>query len=474
MKFAAAFLIAALLALSVYRVATGRFTLSRDAPLVSPAPTVVTTKPTRKVLVVVLDGLRADAVELVPSLRDRREHGAVASLEADLPTISAAQYTSLLTGATPQTSGRRGNDALTPVKLDSVPDLVRRAGGRTAVFSDGVDWWWLLFPDAFDAREASLQFQPALELARGGYDFVVVHLCAFDDAGHALGAAHPSYRVGAALQVEWKLAALRAAWGDAGPVLVTSDHGHRDSGGHGGGEPEVTGTFALLDGPGVANDGRAKGRVIDVAPTLAALMGLPAPSGSEGRTLTGLLELGDDERRRIEAADVARIGPLLEQAERRRLGLEAGQDVSRALRGGSALAVLLLVSALVRSQRRAAATGFVAGLGALVLGCAAYFVFIGAVSPSSARGFALLVQYTALIGLIVGVLALLPVMRLREGRSHALLAAAAGSSVLTVWMYTAFGIAAPRVSITSAWAIALPSLAWAGWAGVLAVLLLGT
>src|SRR5213075_1099499 len=76
-----------------------------------------------------------------------------------------------------------------------------------------------------------------------------------------------------------------AAWGDAGPVLVTADHGHVDGGGHGGDEPIVRTTFALARGPGVHDGARAKGRAIDVAPTLSALLGVPAPSTSEGRAL---------------------------------------------------------------------------------------------------------------------------------------------------------------------------------------------
>lgn len=474
MRFATAFLLAALLAISVYRAVNGRFTLNRSEPMVSPAPAAVAGKPSRRLMFVVLDGARADAIPAVPSVLGLLAHGAVAQLEADLPTISAAQYVSLLTGATPQTSGIRGNDGLVAEKLESVADVVRRAGGRAAAYSDCVDWWWELFPSAFDATAGPKGLPAALELAAQPYDFLLVHFCAFDDAGHAFGAADPAYRLGAALQVEAKLAALRRVWGDAGPVLVTSDHGHRDSGGHGGDEPEVTGTFVVLGGDGVAHDGRAKGRAIDVAATAAALMGLQAPSGSEGRTLTALLELAPEERARIESADAARSAALAAEAEQRRAQLEVQEDFWRALRAGSAGAILLLVAALARRQRRAAAIGLFAGLAALALGCAGYRLLVGAVSPSSAKVFGDLVKWTFVLGLASGAVIVLPLARLRRGREHALLAAAAGASPLVVWMYAMYGVWAPRVSITTAWAIALPSLAWSGWAGVLLMLLFAT
>ena len=397
--------------------------------------------------------------------------GAFAELVADLPTISAAQYVSLLAGATPQTSGRRSNDAVTAVGLESVADVVRRSGGRAAVFSDCVGWWPELFPRGFDVAVASDGFEGALQLARGSHDLVLVHLCAFDDAGHALGAASPQYRAGAAWQVEVKLAALLSVWD--GAVLVTSDHGHTDAGGHGGAEPDVARTFAIASGPGVARGARAQGRAIDVAATVAALMGLPPPAGSEGVALLQMLDISGPDRERIAAIDAARASVLREKAEARRVLLEAEADVARALRGASTLAVLLLVAALVRRTRRSALLGFGAGLLALLLACAAYAVVVGPVSPSAARKFGELVVCSALLGLGAALLVVLPLVlrRPREEVPGTVLAAAAGASPLVLWAYTLFGLTAPRVSITSAWAIVLPTLAWACWAGMLVVML---
>lgn len=471
MRLGVALLLLAFLGLALFRSAYGRFTLNRSEPLVDAGAGPVSAKPSRRVLLVVLDGARADVVPAVPALARLARDGAFAELEADLPTISAAQYVSLLAGATPQTSGRRSNDAVTAVGVESVADVVRRSGGSAAVFSDCVDWWPQLFPHAFDAAVASDRFDGALQLARSSHDLVLVHLCAFDDAGHALGAASPQYRIGAASQVELKVAALVSAWD--GAVVVTSDHGHTDSGGHGGAEPEVSRTFAIASGPGVAPFGRAKGRAVDLAATVAALMGLPAPAGSEGVALLPLLELSDSERERIGAADALRAAALREKAERQRLLLEAEADVARALRGASAVAALLLVAALVRRTRRSALIGLLAGLVALSLACAGYFVVVGPVSPSAARKFGELVVSSAVLGLVAAVLVVVPVVlrRPRDEVPGTVLAAAASASPLVLWAYAMFGLTASRVSITSAWAIALPSLAWACWAGMLVVML---
>src|SRR5262249_51460664 len=158
--------------------------------------------------------------------------------------------------------------------------VVRRAGGKTAVFSDCVDWWQHLFPDAFDASGAVTH---PLGLER--YNLTLVHLCAFDNAGHRSGAATDDYRVAAAASGERDLSALLPEWKELGPVVVTADQGHRDAGGHGGDEPEVRTTFALFRG--VQGTAAAEGRAVDMAATLSALLGVPAPASSEGTSLFG-------------------------------------------------------------------------------------------------------------------------------------------------------------------------------------------
>lgn len=438
-----------MLAVAVYRVATGPRWLNRNGPLVSTPqpPEAKPIDPLKRVMLIVLDGMRVDAIPRVPVLKqfDHR-----AELVADLPTISAPQYVALLSGVPPEDSGRRSNEEISASGLDSVPAAVRRAGGKTAGFSDCVDWWWRLFPDAFDHR---VHADPVdAEALRDRQDaFTVVHLCAFDEAGHRSGAASDDYRVDAAARIEREVTALLAAWGDRGPVVVTADHGHRDGGGHGGDEPEVRNTFALFRGVDAAP--LARGRAIDLAPTLSQMLGVQAPVSSEGVSL---------------------LDPASVLSPRRLLASVPSERRDQAVRG----LVVLLAAALCARALKGQKLGLAAGAGALAM-TAMLYLSQYSVSLSADRNYGRLVLAASLIGLgCTAVFALTPawVIARKRGRDHGLrfvLGAAAGASPLALGALAAWGLATPRLWIGPGWSLALPSIANAAWAGSLLPLLVG-
>ena len=66
-------------------------------------------------------------------------------------------------------------------------------------------------------------------------------------------------------------------------VLLTSDHGATDSGGHGGASDVETTAPLYAFGPGIAAGARVNINQIDLAPTLSCLLGLPFPATFLGR-----------------------------------------------------------------------------------------------------------------------------------------------------------------------------------------------
>ncbi len=67
-------------------------------------------------------------------------------------------------------------------------------------------------------------------------------------------------------------------------MIITSDHGHTDEGGHGGLEKEVVEVKAIFAGKGVAAGKTLQDCTqLDLAPTIAAVLGLPFSGHMEGQ-----------------------------------------------------------------------------------------------------------------------------------------------------------------------------------------------
>lgn len=468
----------AIAAVAGYRVWIGRFTLNLDAPIVarpSPGPS---SPPTRRLLLIVLDGARADVALALPSLHGLALKGARAELWVDLPSISAAQYVSILSGVVPEDSGRRTNAGIAAAGLDSVASRVRAGGGSTAVTSDCVDWWPRLFPGDFDHSASLVGLSEALRWISERHAFTLIHLCAFDDAGHAAGADSEAYRLAGA-EIDRSVTALLEAWGDAGPVLVTADHGHTNHGGHGGDEPEVRRSFVIAAGPRIRAGGADTGRLIDLAPTASVLLGVTAPASAEGRTLAGLLELDAAERRSLEAEDLRRSDRLRTATETRRATLRAHAAGERSRRFVVGLALLGAVVLWLWRDRRAPRVGLAWGVLTLALSALGYAVVLGRVSLSAHRSFGDLMLGAASLGAgatLVCVVA--PSFALARRRSvdqavGFVVVATVGATPLAAAILLWFGLTAQRVDVGGGLALALPSLANAALFGTASVAMLG-
>ncbi|MFJ7335255.1 alkaline phosphatase family protein [Streptomyces sp. NPDC101116] len=246
-----------------------------------------------KVLVIGMDGLRHDRLTRSPANAPvlhalMAEGTAGTSLlpygRADDGPSNGTAYTdsgpgwsSILTGVWPERHGVTGNDfagadyarypdfltravtarpGLRTAAAVSWPALVRRgtlgrAIGRRVRYNG--EFWGYERADRRVARTA-LRW-----LAKGDPDVVFVYFGATDEAGHATGPLSPAYDRALRAQdahLGRLLAAIdarRSAPGRAGErwtVLVTTDHGHLDSGGHGGDSRAEREVFVVLAEPG--------------------------------------------------------------------------------------------------------------------------------------------------------------------------------------------------------------------------------
>jgi hypothetical protein len=74
-------------------------------------------------------------------------------------------------------------------------------------------------------------------------------------------------------------------------LFIASDHGQIDQGGHGGDEPVTLVEPFILVGAGVKAGDYGNVNMVDVAPTLAVLLGANLPASCQGRTLEEMLDL---------------------------------------------------------------------------------------------------------------------------------------------------------------------------------------
>ncbi len=328
--------------------------ISLRAPVIGPAPHRLS----RRVVLVLIDGLRLDTSYGRPFLDHLREIGIDGQARSHFPSLSRPNYVSIVTGVEPRWSGVRGNDYDWQVHLDSVMARARAAGMRVAYAAAESKGLPQMFPEDLDEGGLSpwpggVERTVAHALSPGGDDLLLVWMSDVDNAGHKYGAASPAYRT-AARHVDEKLGAMFGQLDlTKDTIVVVADHGHIDGGGHGGVEPEVMQVPLVLAGAGVKRGAIIEdARLVDVSPTIATLLGLPPPGHALGRVLTEALDLDDDTRASIATADAARIAQIMPTLRDEQYLAKIHAWEVRAERGGLLVAVLALLVALAGLARR--------------------------------------------------------------------------------------------------------------------------
>ena len=386
-----------------------RSPLSRAQPsLIDPG----TPRLSRRVVIVIIDGLRYDRSYGLPFLERLRRQGVDAQAESHYPTWSRPNYVSILTGVPPQASGVRTNRHSTPVVLDSLMDRLRAVGLTAAVTADNEAMPALFLrppaPDAeldvididamrdptSDSDEAlkAFDFELVSPFADGRYvpwpggfgdaahaqlagdsDLVVLLFGAVDQAGHAHGADSEEYEEATRIADRAVARAFEHVELDKDTVIITADHGHTGRGGHGGVEPEVLEVPLILVGAGIKTAAVVHdARLVDIAPTAAALLGVPAPGHGLGRTLTEALVLDDAAVRSRQRADQQRLAENRQVVASAIARFEQVTLERRALR--IALIVLCAAVGLALAFGLARLGGIRFPLRALVVGVPAFFV----------------------------------------------------------------------------------------------------
>ena len=271
---------------------------------------------TERLVLVVLDGIRVDAVLEMEFLSALGRRGSSGIVRSGQPSLSNPSRAVIATGAWAEINGVTNNTEYSPPEADSIFSLAKQAGVPQA--AAGSRFW----PRAFGAYlgDRALAHPKGTKIGDGpstlvawqqktcasdieflieqGGGLMVLDLTAADSAGHDFGGKSPEYLETA----KGMDACLRQAVGafDDGQTtfLITSDHGHihrRGKGGHGGGEQEVLEVPLVLFGPAIREGSGWMAEQVDIAPTICALLGLPLPATNQGGILWHSLDAPRDD-----------------------------------------------------------------------------------------------------------------------------------------------------------------------------------
>jgi hypothetical protein len=257
-----------------------------------------------RVYVIVVDGCnrgrlwQASATVMDQLAREGTEYLVV---EPAYPARTVVCFSSMLTGATPAEHGMRSNFApRLGVRCESVFDVLERHGRRGRL----VGIAHLLDPFGEDVVRSVTSVQPTSEIDRSlaaegrrvveeeDPDLLVLQLLAADQLGHVRGVRSPEYldqlaetdrHVGDFLSFLEESGRLEGA-----TVILMADHGQgRGIGGHGhldwGERPVPFVVWGAGAVPGAISHEPCS--VLELAPTVSRLLGVPRPEAARGRPL---------------------------------------------------------------------------------------------------------------------------------------------------------------------------------------------
>jgi len=271
---------------------------------------------TQRAVLVVMDGVRLDVSKDMENLQSLAVRGASSVVEAAVPSLSNPNRTVMVTGAWPEVNGVTNNATYQPPPIDSVLSLAQEAGLPAAVA--GSRFWTRAFGMYLEGHRLELPKEPPHPasvpelvnwqrktcaeiikfLDQYPTGLLVAEITGADEAGHEFGGTSQAYR-DAAMAVDGCLADLVAALDNGETTfVVASDHGHidrRGRGGHGGTEEEVLRAPIVLAGKAIVPGVRWQAEMVDVAPTIVALLGLPFPAANQGKVAWEALDMAGHE-----------------------------------------------------------------------------------------------------------------------------------------------------------------------------------
>lgn len=242
-----------------------------------------------KILLIGIDGLmlqRAIDSGRAQTLAALRSNCYYSDMSVDMPTVSGPSWTTLLTGVTQQVH-KVVNNEYTDHNLDSAPDFLSQAASRNSEIRTyaAAGWPPLIDPNdvgpvirtrnedqksgkhsifvrdgethGYETVDVEVAADAVRTFNEFGPELSFVYFCGADEAGHLDGTVEGSYfdaieRIdGLVAQLHQVILTRHQKHDEKWLIVITTDHGHRDEGGHGGNSPQERASFVIAHGIGM-------------------------------------------------------------------------------------------------------------------------------------------------------------------------------------------------------------------------------
>jgi predicted AlkP superfamily pyrophosphatase or phosphodiesterase len=252
-----------------------------------------------KVLLMLMDGMRPDSLPNIPEAQAMIARGSSAmDARTVYPSVTLPCHVSLFHSVDPSRHGTTTNIFMPQVRpIDGLFDVLKMAKKRTAMFYNwhelrdlgrpgSLSYEYFLQGHQFGWEETTVPLTDAVidHLKKYDTDFTFYYFAYPDEMGHAHGWMTEKYQY--AVEFCWKEAQrIIDTLPEDYVVIVVADHGGHDRT-HGTDMPEDMNIPVIITGgPFQAGAKLENANIKDIAPTVAALLGVEAAPEWEGKVL---------------------------------------------------------------------------------------------------------------------------------------------------------------------------------------------
>ena len=253
-----------------------------------------------KVILISIDGMRPDGVVNCgnPFTEELMKRGSYTlNAQTVMPSVTLPCHMSMFHSVTPERHGITTNDYMPQVRpISGLAEQIKLMGGKSAMFygweplrditRPGSLQWAEYFNAYADEHTDAILTDKALKCIEKYHpDFVFLYMVETDEkGGHDAGWMSETYLDYVSHAIGNVKRVIEAA-GDEYTVIVTADHGGHDRA-HGTEMPEdMTIPMFFVGKEFEAGKAIENVSILDLAPTVAKIMGVPVPREWEGKAL---------------------------------------------------------------------------------------------------------------------------------------------------------------------------------------------